>query len=173
MGYDLYLRPRQPELTPDREQLLAALRARGWHAETNAMPLVPSGPSIRCTPVEKGADLEVPFGAPEGDFRATLLLGAELAAKLDLQFVDAQRQAEITPASAEEAVQSWTRANKYAVDTAGRVEDVRNAIPVEPVKPYWNTRSKVVVALLALFFVLYQLLMLSVELIKAPLRPID
>ena len=173
MGYNLSLRPRRPELSIERAQVLEALTGSGWSAATKALVLAPSGASIRCELVERGVDLEVPYGAPESDFRATLLVGAALCAKLDLDFIDGERQRDITPGSAEEAVQSWIRCNRYAVDTAGRVEDVRNAIPPEPIKPQWNTRSKVIVALIAVAVVAYQLLMLSLELMKAPLRPID
>jgi hypothetical protein len=173
MGYDLYLRGKTPEAAVDRAKLEAALRAAGATDKDGAFSLPVGQGRCRAQLTATGMDLEMPFGAPEADFRAALLQAAELGARLELTLMDPQRGAEVTPASAEATVQTWIKANRYAVDTAGLVEDVRNALPIEPPKSQWNAKSKVLLALIALVVLAYEVLMLSLSLFTTPPRPID
>ena len=121
-----------------------------------------------------GVDLEVPFGAPEGDFRATVLLATTLAAKLELAVVDPQLGGELTPDKADAAVETWRAASKYAIDTAGRVEDARNAAPLEPVPPMVSPRGKAMLIGLGVLVVAYLVLSwLVTSLVTTQLKPID
>jgi len=179
MGYNLYLRRKDPAAPLDSAPLTAALTTAGAQPREGGYALPAGGGrlSARLAPAEGGGalglDLEMPFGAPEVDFRAALLLAAELGARLELAVMDPQRGGEVTPATAEATVAGWVEANKYAVDTAGLIEDVRSALPLEPPKPLWNTRTKILVALLTLGVLGYQLLTWALSLAVPPPLPID
>jgi hypothetical protein len=167
MGYDLYLRRKTPEAALNAESILQALREASSGSATNsATAMTAASPSenfelkvgtgkVRAKLSRSegnllGADLEVPFGAPDDEFRATLVLVAGLAARLDLMLVDPQRGAEITPGTADMSVDQWRQANRYALDTAGMVEDPRAALPIEQQPTFWTVRTKVILSLVGL-----------------------
>lgn len=179
MGYELCLRRRTdgPELAA--EPLAAELRAAGAVGAEGALTFTAGGAQV---PVKLawndgrllGADLDVPFGAPESDFRAAVLLAAGLAAKLGTSVEDPQLGGELTPDRAEAAVESWRRASRYALDTAGRVEDPRNASVWAPPPTGLRPRTRLMLyalgALVAVYFIADFLL---AHLLQAPLPPID
>ena len=135
MAYDLYVRRKDgapPLETPALEEALTAAGAvagpAGWTLKSGgaAVSVQPSKHEGALT----GVELSCPFGCPEEDFRALLLTATTLTTRLDAQLMDPRLGAEITPSRAEEAVESWRAANRYALGTAGAYEDVRNMAAV-------------------------------------------
>ena len=122
----------------------------------------------------QGVDLDVPYGAPEEDFHAAVLLASTLAVKLELLVMDPQLGGELTPARAEAAVATWRSSSKYAMDTLGAAEDARRSAPIEALPPMVGTRSKVMLSVIGLVVAAYLLLSWLVgELITTVDKPID
>ncbi|MBS2029824.1 MAG: hypothetical protein JST54_18125 [Deltaproteobacteria bacterium] len=180
MGYELCLRRKAPDQPlPDGAAITAALQAAGATGAEGALQFAAGGAKVPARLARKdgelqGVDLEIPFGAPDDDFRAAVLLGTLLSTQLNMSLMDPQLGGELTPARAEDAVGSWRTATKYAVDTAGIVEDARNMAPVEPPPPVIGPRGKAMLIVLGVLVVAYLLLSWVVgDLIQAPVRPID
>lgn len=180
MGYELHVRRRaldQP--APELPALEGALREAGATGAEGAFVLPAGGAKLparisRAEGALVGLDLDVPYGAPDEDFQAALLLAAQLAAKLGLVLQDPQLGAEITPAQAEQSLSSWRTANRYALETAGNVEDVRNAAPLEAPKPGLTLRTKVILGALGILVLAYLILNWVLGLMLQPVvKPID
>lgn len=180
MGYELYLRRADPATTlPDGASVEATLRDAGVQGAEGAWR-VPAGDAqvplrlVRSEGALSGFDVEVPFGAPESDFRAALLASAQIAARLSLVLVDPQLGGEVTPSRAEAVVAAWRSANTYAVDTAGVAEDARRALPLEPPPKLVSPRTRVILIGLGLLVVAYLLFdFVLVHLLRPGLKPID
>src|SRR3954452_6155298 len=103
MGYELSLRRRDPaQALPEPPALEAALKSAGATGAEGAYTLAAGGARLGAKLARSegnllGVDLELPFGAPTEDFRAALLLAAQLAARLDLALIDPQLGGEVTP----------------------------------------------------------------------------
>ena len=111
--------------------------------------------------VLRGLDVEVPFGAPESDFRAALLSAAQLGG-------------EVTPARAEAVVSAWRSANTYAVDTAGVIEDARSALPLHEPPKLISPRTRLIfigLGLLVVGYLIFEWLLATV--LSPGLKPID
>jgi hypothetical protein len=145
MGYFLYLRRREsadaleaPALESVLERSGAVRRDGAWSltAEQGRVDIKLAGAP---GPLE-GLDWEIPYGGPEGDYRAALLAAAATAAQAQLTLLDPQLGREVGPTNAEDSVARWRESNRYALDTAGLSEDPRRDLPMEPhttpVKPW-------------------------------------
>jgi hypothetical protein len=178
MAYDLFVRRKDGAPPLEAAALDDALLAAGATPAPPGWTLQAGGARVavqaaRSEGALQGVELSSPFGCPEEDFRALLLAAIGLAARLDSQLMDPRLGAEITPSRAEDAVESWRAANRYALSTAGTVEDVRNMVSVEAEKPFWNRKNKMLLAMVGIVsaaFFLFDLLLNSIEI---PLRPID
>ena len=180
MGYELYLRPASPDLpVPAPEAIEAALREAHVRGAEGAYVLPAGGAQVavrwsRTDGELRGLDVEVPFGAPDSDFRAALLSVAQIGARLSLVLLDPQLGGEVTPARAEAVVGAWRSANTYAVDTAGVIEDARSAMPLAEPARLINPRTRLILiglgALLAAYLVFDWLLG---TFMRPGLKPID
>lgn len=180
MGYELHLRRRAPDqAVPEVSALEQALRSAGATGSEGAFTLSAGGARVpariaRADGALTGLDLDVPYGAPDDDYRAALLLGAQIAARLELALLDPQLALEITPGTAERSFESWRTANGYALNTAGIVEDVRNAAPMEAQKPFLALRTKVILGAVGVLVVAYAILSWALTfLLQTPVKPID
>jgi len=180
MGYELYLRRRDPEASlPDPSALASSLKDAGAMGAEGALSFACGGARVGAKlawhdGTLQGVDLDVPFGAPEADFRAAVLLGARLGAKHSLALNDPQLGGELTPERAEDAVAAWRTANSYAVNTAGVIEDARSASVWTPPPQGLKPRTKLMLYALGGLAVAYLIFGWLLEfLLKAPLPPID
>jgi len=180
MGYELYLRPASPEApAPEAAALHQALRDAGATGAEGALCLPAGGAMLDAKlawndGVLLGVDLDVPFGAPESDFRAAVLTATRLAGQLHLQLLDPQLGGPLLPAGADDALARWRKANTYAVDTLGRVEDLRAVAELAPPPPAVSPRAKVMLLALGALAVLYLVMsFLLNHVLQAPLPPID
>jgi hypothetical protein len=180
MGYELYLRPADPATPlPDPQVIEAALREANVRGAEGAFTLPAGGAQVavrwsRTEGVLRGLDVEVPFGAPDADFRAALLSAAQLGAKLSLVLLDPQLGGEVTPARAEAVVGAWRSANIYAVDTAGVVEDARSALPMPTSPKLVSGRTRLLligIGLLLVGYLIFEWLLSAV--LQPGLKPID
>ena len=185
MGYELLIRSAGPDKPLDLSALAArldALQASGLPSTPDPVaatpPVAPTTPashtagpwsvpngkgrlearlfSVEGTP--RGADFDVPFGGSEEELRRAIALILGSAETLAAVVFDPQLGREVGKGAVDEVVARWRQSQDWMVDVAGSYDDTRSLGEFTAPPPLVNRRSKIVLAILGGFIVIYWLI---------------